>query len=399
MSTPSASSSLGFPRETGRPPTEPPARPTPLPKRPKGRWFVGLLLLAFSAFACHQVWQTYFRYQAYGTITGRTLHVAAPWDGLVRYLHVRPGDKVRQGQLLVTIDNFQLRQRIAQVADDLVVAQANLEADAAKLKWQAAYNLDNTRGAVAGYYESQGALLQEQAKLDDLHANLQRDRSLVQRQAIAREAFDQTYFQHQGQQRKVAHLRQALGELKTRAEQADVLLTQGSDLGQGLSANGADQLKPSLARIQGLLAERKRFQDALAQGELRAPANGTVIKSLRFAGESCRSSDPVLLLLEENSLQVVLYLPQEVHVRFAVGDTLQLEVEPHSEPLTCILERFGEEFEAAPEQIKRHYREGQKLLPAYLKPDDTTAAWMSLRVNEVVKLPGQLPNWFPGGRR
>src|SRR5262245_6290656 len=109
MSVPNTPASLGFPQLPSRHSPEPAARPTPLPKRPKGRWFVGLILLGFCGSAGYQVWQAYFRFQAYGTVTGRTVQVSSPWDGVVRYLHVRPGDKVRQGQLLLTLDNLALR--------------------------------------------------------------------------------------------------------------------------------------------------------------------------------------------------------------------------------------------------------------------------------------------------
>src|SRR5262249_17936487 len=86
---------LGFPRNGTVPRPAPPPPPPPLPKRPKGRWFIGLLLLAVCGFIGYKVWDSYFRYQAYGTVEGRIIQVSPPWDGVVKYVHVREGETVR----------------------------------------------------------------------------------------------------------------------------------------------------------------------------------------------------------------------------------------------------------------------------------------------------------------
>src|SRR5262249_1252347 len=83
----------------------PPTRPTPLPKRPKGRWFVAVLLLGACYAAAHQVWQAYFRYQAYGTVTGKVVQLSPPWDGVLVAVHVKEGQEVRQGDPLVTLES------------------------------------------------------------------------------------------------------------------------------------------------------------------------------------------------------------------------------------------------------------------------------------------------------
>jgi multidrug efflux pump subunit AcrA (membrane-fusion protein) len=128
-------SSFGFPQRMAVP--GPGVSRPPAPKRPKGRWFVGLVLLGACGFAAYMGWDTFFRYQAYGTVEGRVIQVPPPWDGVIRYVHVREGDRVRQGQLLVTVDNVELRQREVQLTNQLQVAQAELTATAAKLRWQA----------------------------------------------------------------------------------------------------------------------------------------------------------------------------------------------------------------------------------------------------------------------
>lgn len=368
------------------------ARPTPLPKRPKGRWFVGVILLTLAGAAVYMVWTSYFRYQAYGTVTGHLIQVSPPWNGVLQYLQVQEGDTVRQGQLLLTVDNIELQQRHTQIGDELRVAQANLEAEAAKLKWQAAFNLDQGRGAVALYYETLGNLIQEQARLDDLRTQLRRAEVLTPGNAISEEETLRIRFTTEGQVGKVAKMKEEVAELKLRADQTDRLLKKGSKLSAGLEDTGLDQLKPLLVKIEALEAEQGRLQDRLDQGQVRAPTNGLVVKIRHFAGEHCKADEPLLSLLEEGSLEVLLYMPQKASTLLAAGAEVSLVLDPYSEPLMATVVRLGDQYEPAPEHLKRHYREGQKLLTVRLQPRDEAARWMALRVGGVVKLPyGRLP--------
>lgn len=383
---------LGFPQNVAvaRPNTI--ARPTPLPKRPKGRWFVGVVLLTLVGVAVYTVWNSYFRYQAYGTVIGHLIQVSPPWSGVLQYLHLQEGDTVRQGQVLLTVDNIELRQRHAQLGDELRVARANLEAEAAKLKWQAAFNLDQGHGALALYYEACGNLIQEQARLDDLRTQLRRAEILTPGRAISEQERLQIRFTTEGQVGKVARLKEAIAELKLRADQADRLLKKDSKLSTALDDTGSDQLKPLLVKMEALEAERARLQERLDQGQVRAPTNGLVVKIHHFAGEHCKADEPILSLLEEGSLEVLLYLPQKASTLLATGAEVSLIVDPYPEPLTATVIRLGDQYEPAPEHLKRHYREGQKLLTVRLQPQGEAARWMALRVGGVVKLPhGRIP--------
>jgi multidrug resistance efflux pump len=388
--------SLGFPQQASNQRSAPVVRPAPLPKRPKGRWFVGVILVAICAYATYQVWNVYFRYRAYGTVTGRIIELSPPWEGVVRSIYVHEGETVRQGQLLVSVHNMELSQRYDQLGDELKVAQAHLEAEVAKLKWQVAFNIDQGQGSLATYFETSGKLLQEQAKLDELTSTLRRVLILESQKAISKQEVEQIRFQKLGQEQRVAKLAESLVELKKRAELARVLLQRGAGLSKGQSEDGYEQLKPNLARIEALHADRIRLQERLAQSQVCAPANGLVVKLHHFAGENCKASEPLLSILEEGSLQVVLYLPQEASTSFAVGEEINVLVEPHAQLLSCALARLGERYEPAPENIKRHFSADQKLLPMYLQPKDEPARWVALRVGGVAKLPYDWPSPWSG---
>jgi multidrug resistance efflux pump len=389
-------SGLGFPRQAAAPAA---VRPTPLPQRPKGRWFVSALVLGCFTFGVYHVWNSFFRYRAYGTVTGRTVQLSPSWDGVIRYVHVREGESVQQGQLLLSLDNITLRQRCAQLGDELQVAQATLEAEVSKLKWQTVSSLDQGKGAVAYYYEALGNLLQEQANLEYMDNSLQRARSMQLQRAISDEQIDQLRCNRKGQEAKIAKLKEGLADLKKRADQTEIWTRKAAPERDGLAELGKDQFKPTLARIAALQAERARIQEQLDHGNIRAPTNGLVTKIHRFAGEQAKGSEPVLSMLEDGSLQVVLYLPQDASALLEVNEEIAVILEACPEPLVCTATRLGDQCEPAPEQIKRHYAQGQKLLPVYLEPKDKVAPWMALRVESVVKLPYAIPGFFKGPHR
>lgn len=386
---------LGFPQPPSGPRGVPTNRPRPLPRRPKGRWFVGLLLLGVCAFAGYHVWDTFFRFHAHGVINGRVLAISPPWDGMVTAFHVQEGERVRQGQLLAIVANEELRQRLAQLGDEVQLARANLEAETARLRWQLAWNLDQNRGAETMYYEAWGQLLQESARLEDLRNNhLERGRQLDLTRAISREELDQIKYSIEGLEQKIARSKDALAELKRRAERTGNLLSDSS-----LTENGAVQLRPHLVRIETLLAEQARLRERLEKGQVRSPINGLVLKRHRFTGERSQTTGPLLTILEEGSLEVVLYLPQSSSEHWAINDELAVLVEPHPRAMVCRLVRLGDQFEPAPEAIRRNYAEGQKLLPAHLEPGEELQHSLGLRVGGVVRLPASVPNFWRGGGR
>ena len=360
--------------------SQPPARPTPLPKRPKGRLFVGTLLAAVCAFAGYSIWDSFLRYRAYGTIEGRLIDVSAPWDGQVSQVHVREGESVRQGQVLVTLENLELRQRVDRLNDDLAMAQANLQAEMSRLRWKSHENADRSGKAVADYYQAWGQLLKEQSELARLQPNVERAERLNKQRAISQEEREKVRYEEHGQRQKIDKLITAVEQLAERAQRVASPVEE------------YEQLKPRFVAIENLQSELGRLRALLDQGRLRAPVNGLVVKRLRFTGEHTKQFDPVIEVLEEGSLEVVLFLQQKDADLFADGSTTEVVVAPYPERVGCTVLRLGEKFEPAPESIRRHYRSDENLLPIYLEPRQEFIQWMALRVGGVVELPYRWTN-------
>ena len=353
-----------------------PSQPTPLPKRPKGRAFVGFLVLAVVAALGYTIWDSFWRYQAYGAVVGRVIETASPQNGIIQSLHVREGQHVRQGELLVTLSNLDLNQRLERLGDDLQIAQAELDAEMTELKWQARLFNDRNQRTLAEYYEQSGVLLQEQAKLADLQWKLKRrlDANKEVPGAHSKEEVDSLQFAEGGQRAKVEKLKIAVEELKklSRLEQQEK--TPG-------------QLQPKLARIESLQAEIKRLRDQIKQGQIRAPANGRVIKLHGFTGEYAEAGALLVEILEEGSLEALIYMPQRYADQVAPGDELELQVDPLDRKVPVRIERFGERLEVVPTHLQRYYRRNESLLVIHTRPQEEFSQSDDLRLGSEIKLP------------
>ena len=106
-----------------------------------------------------------------------------------------------------------------------------------------------------------------------------------------------------------------------------------------------------------------------------------------------------MTLLEEGSLQVLLYMPQNASTLLATGAELNLIVDPYPEPLTATVVRLGDQYEPAPEHLKRDYREGQKLLTVHLQPRARRCAgwpceWAGLSNLPIARFPSEQEPWM-----
>jgi multidrug resistance efflux pump len=355
------------------------SRPSPMPKRPKGRFLVGSFLLALLAVGGSQLWYAVGHYKAYGAVTGRVLEISMPWGGVVETLHVREGDDVRQGQLLATVVNLELERKLAETLEELRIAQATLEAQVSQLMLQSQLQDDQRQRSLARYYELWGELQQEESRLQDLTGKRQRAERLHVDDIVSAEQVEELQLAEAGQKSKIDKLTQAVGELRE-------LLGDETD---GTEIRG--QLGPYALRVEALQSELMRLRDSLRSGQITSPVNGRVTKVLRFTGEFSDANRPILEVLVDGSLAAVLYVSQKHADSFQEGQTLELEVPPTRELVKCTIMRLGEQYEPVPKPIEIYYRRDERLLPVFAQPIEALEDRKLFRLGSEVRLPY---NWM-----
>ncbi|HRX78369.1 MAG TPA: HlyD family efflux transporter periplasmic adaptor subunit [Pirellulaceae bacterium] len=354
----------------------PATRPTPMPKRPKGRLLVGTFLAVVVGFGAMTVWNSLFRYQAYGGVTGRVVELSAPWGGVLQTIHVREGDVVLQDQLLATVVNPELDRQVDSKRDELRIAQATLDAQVSQLRFESQQRDDNQHRSLAEYYELWGQLLQEQSTLADMLAKRQRSENLFRENAVAAEALQERRFDETGQRAKVEKLSEAVQKLGE-------IVEQSKSSTEELHA----QLRPFALRIESLQNEIGRLRETAGLGAIRAPVNGRVIKVHRFTGEYSDPEFPIFEVLVDGSVEAVLYVSQKDSGQFTEGQLLELEVPPASAKAKCVIVRIADQYEPVPKSIEIHYRRDEKLLPIYARPLEGSKDSPALRLGGEVRLP------------
>lgn len=368
------------PSEAGaRGPGSATATPTPLPKRPKGSYFLGAAFLTVLLISALAVWNTYFRYNAYGMISGRIIEVPASQAGTIRSIHVREGEVVSSGQLLAIMEDPDSKAELDRLHDELAIAQATLDAKVAELSWQSRLREDQTQRTLADYYESWGTLLKEEAELSNMQLQLKRKEEIVRAvpKVITEEELETLRFAIQGQHAKVDKLTAALEKLRK-------LISMSGP------TEGPQQLRPQLSRIKSLQEQIARARQRLESSELRSPASGRVIAIHFFAGEYVLPETPVLDILEDGSLKAVLYLPQRKAQSLAKGDIIDLDLVANAETLCAEVTGFGEQMVAPPPTLQRYYRSNETLLEVFARPRvnaDGLQGNKQLRLGSEVRLP------------
>jgi hypothetical protein len=212
--------------------------------------------------------------------------------------------------------------------------QALLEAEISKIKFDVQDHSDRTQKAVAEYLQSHGELLAEQATLEELDRKFERTKRLLAKKNVARSEFEKIYFQLVGQKKKIGRIRERIG-----------------------------------------------------QGEIKAPASGRISRRYCLTGESSKTGEPIIEILEDNSIEAVLYVPQRIVEEFDVGKEIAITLEPYDSPFVCTVDRLGNRFEEPPASLKTFYRLNQPLLPVYLRPNHEAAGYMASRVGGTIKRP------------
>src|SRR6056297_77001 len=340
----------------------------PLPKRPKGRLFIGTTFVTVLVAVGYLMFHSMLRYTAYGEVTGRQLQLSAPWPGVVKSIHVREGDLVRAGDVIARIDSLEMRQKIEQIDDSLRIERASLSSESALLRWEAEKVRDARKLAQSEFYEKYSELFWQKAQLADSSLQLKRLKSLAQEGAASRERLDSLRYSVAGQERKIAQLTESVRALKQRDDHSVLELSL------------EERVEPTLTRIENLQIELRRTRELIEQGNIVAPMDGRITGTHRFVGEYCDVTQPVVDLFVDGSTELVLYVPQDSAGDYPPGSRLKVHVSYSEELVECEVRRHAASVRTAPDSISHHYRDRQNLLPIYLHIRDSSQlpSWLAL---------------------
>jgi RND family efflux transporter MFP subunit len=210
-------------------------------------------------------------YRASGTVRGHsTATLTAKGLGHVRAVHVRSGDWVRQGQLLIELEANDVRAGVARARASLSLATA------AKL-------------------EAENGVSEAKANASLARTSRERSEQLFNSGAISRQAFDE------------AETRQSSTSAQEQVAQARVTAAESS--------------------IQAARAAIAEAEAQLGYTQLSAPFNGRVLERLVDPGVLASVGTPLLNLADDGAARVEAFVPESYATQIKLGDTVQLELD------------------------------------------------------------------------
>ncbi len=356
------------------------ALPKPLPKRPKGRVFVGGFLISLLFGFGYAIWCAFFSIVAHGIVEGRKLKIAALQTSVIRTIHVRDGSFVQQGDPLITVECIEKSDsNRGDAAGDLRNALYDLEVEIARLRVNASLKENRSARAKAEYYQLLGEYLKEQIKLDELIDKFRRSQQLNKRNSIGVAELRTSEFDVKGQRERVAKLGLAVEEMRKNADSAGEKI----DLG--------DLMQAHFSRIENFRKRVREQTSSNAMHVIHAPVSGKIIRIARFTGERIAAGDPILELLEDGSCAPVLYLEQTQTAEFNLGQPIQILIEPGTQMIQCTIESIGDAYEEIPDGLKSKINKQQLVVPLRLSLCDPELARDWLRLGARVTFPRKLP--------
>ena len=307
---------------------------------------MGLLVIGAAGFA---TWYFTSRPQTgplelSGRIEGYETDVGAKVAGRVNFVAVREGDQVKQGQVIVRLDDdeiqAQLQGAIARVtAAQQQQRQAQLQLDVVNSQIQEAQlNLQQSQGDTQGrIYQAQSNVAAAEAQLNQAEAQLNQAKSelklatvdrdrfaqLVRDGAVPRQQFDQAQANFETAQatvrsreavveasrKQVSAAQGGLVQAQTTSLNPDIRTAQLSGFRKQL-AQAQAQLDAAQAEVKSAQAARQQISAQIAYLNVVSPIDGVVTARSVEPGTVVSSGKSLLTLINLNSVYMRGYIPE-----------------------------------------------------------------------------------------
>ncbi|MCB1215893.1 efflux RND transporter periplasmic adaptor subunit [bacterium] len=234
-----------------------------------------------------------------GTVTGRlSIPLSTKLMSEITMLEVEEGQRVSEGQLLVRIDDSDIRAMRSEAAAYRAEARAALsEVEAVR------------RQAEATVTQASAAISQAEAALEDAERDLSRFQALYERSVVSRAELDKV-------QLGADLARQNLEQARAARSQAEAAVAQAD------SRNPQVEAKEQQAGARDLQAQA--LQDYAV---LRAPFDGIVKARYFEPGQLSVPGQPILVIEQAGTLRVQLAIPDHTAMGLSPGQRLQVAID------------------------------------------------------------------------
>ncbi len=123
--------------------------------------------------------------------------------------------------------------------------------------------------------------------------------------------------------------------------------------------------RPKIAKVNVLENEAARIAQLMECSQMRTPVAGRIVRLDCLPGELAQSTVPILHILENNSLEAVLYVSQSAVPDMDIGQTMTISIDAADSSFRCRIERIAPELQTAPAAIAKYYPKDSKLVEVH----------------------------------
>jgi len=321
-----------------------------------------------------------------GRIEGYETDVGAKVAGRVMEVTVREGAEVKRGQLLVKLDDDELRAQVA--GAEARIRSAKQQEQNAKLQLtviqsqisEAEMRLQQSEGDTSGRVsqaeaqvattiaelkQAEAQVIEAQAQLKLSQSDLSRYSQLVQDGAVTRQEFEQKQTALEAAQATLASRKAAVNAAQRQVSAAQGNLTQTQTTSLNPTINQAQvgrfntqlqqaqaELKAAQAEVANAEADRNRIQSQLKDLTVNSPIDGVVTSRSVEPGTVVTSGKTLLSLLDLDTVYMRGFIPEGEIGQVRVGQTAQVYLDSNpKQPLTARVSAIDSEASFTPENI------------------------------------------------
>ena len=239
-------------------------------------------------------------------VGGDVVPVLARVSGYVQRVAVEENEQVKEGQLLVVIDDSELKQQLAQAEAALQAAR-----NAAGQQGRTGQAASQAQAAQASAAAARSSIAQAEANAEKARSDVERLRPLAEQQIVSRQQFEAAQ----------ASARAAEAQLQAARQNAQAATAQAAAV-QGNVSNAQSQLASAEAAVA-----QARLQ--LGYSRIPAPMSGVVARKNVQPGQMVSPGQPLMSVVPLSDVWVTANLKETQLRGVGPGDPAEVKVDAY----------------------------------------------------------------------
>ncbi len=283
--------------------------------------------------------------QANGRIEGDHYTVSSKWPGRVVELLTKEGDLVQKGQVMVNLDDAQIRAKVNQAKSTVDVKKAELKAAQTALsifKKNVPLKIDTAK---AGINHATAELVSSLATEELMFKDAQRFRELLKRETVERRRSEQADLSWTVA--KAQHSTARAAQIQAEKQLAEAQL-------------GKEQITSEENQVNALAAQVTQTEAALAEAQsilndlvIQAPATGMITTRIVDNGEMVAAGSPLFDIVDLDKLYLKVYVPEKEIGKVRLGLPAQIYTDAFPDkPFPATLRYIASGAEFTPKEVQ-----------------------------------------------